>query len=46
MPVSDPNAAQGLMGEDLYARQAAQAQIEDVHGEQFDITKAAKSDDF
>lgn len=46
MPVSDPAAAQGLIGEDLYARQAAQAQIEDVHGEQFDITKAAKSDDF
>lgn len=36
----------GLMGEDLLARQATQMQIEDVHGEQFDIMKAAKNDDF
>jgi hypothetical protein len=48
MPMSDPAAMQGsgLMGEDLIARQAAQMQIEDVHGEQFDIMKAAKNDDF
>jgi peptide alpha-N-acetyltransferase len=48
MPMSDPAAMQGrgLLGEDLYARQAAQAQIEDVYGEKFDISKAAKSDDF
>lgn len=52
MPMSDPAAAQGngLMEEDLYARQAAQqaaqVQIQDVYGEKFDISKAAKSDDF
>lgn len=48
MPMSDPAAIQGhgLMQEDLFARQAAQVQIEDVYGEQFDITKAAKNDDF
>lgn len=46
MPPSDPVQGHGLMGEDLYARQAAQAQIEDVYGEKFDISKAAKSDDF
>ncbi|GAB7324671.1 hypothetical protein MBLNU13_g08545t1 [Cladosporium sp. NU13] len=48
MPVSDPAAMQGrgLVGEDLFARQATQMQIEDVHGEQFDIMKAAKNDDF
>jgi peptide alpha-N-acetyltransferase len=48
MPMSDTAAMQGrgLVGEDLYARQAAQAQIEDVYGEKFDISKAAKSDDF
>ena len=48
MPMSDPAAMQGrgLMGEDLFARQATQMQIEDVHGEQFDIMKAAKNDDF
>jgi peptide alpha-N-acetyltransferase len=48
MPMSDPAAMQGrgLMGEDLIARQAAQMQIEDVHGEQFDIMKSAKNEDF
>lgn len=48
MPMSDPAAAQGnsLMEEDLFARQAAQVQIEDVYHEKFDISKAAKSDDF
>lgn len=46
MPASDPGATQGVMGEDLYARQATQVQIEDVYGEKFDISKAAKSDDF
>jgi peptide alpha-N-acetyltransferase len=48
MPMSDPAAMQGrgLLGEDLYARQAAQVQIEDVYGERFDISKAAKNDDF
>lgn len=48
MPAADPTAVQGhgLMGEDLFARQAAQVQIEDVYGEKFDISKAAKSDDF
>jgi hypothetical protein len=46
--MSDPAAMQGrgLMGEDLIARQAAQMQIEDVHGEQFDIMKSAKNEDF
>jgi peptide alpha-N-acetyltransferase len=48
MPASDPAATQGhgLMGEDLYARQAAQVQIEDVYGEQFDVTKLAKDEQF
>lgn len=48
MPMADPATVQGhgLMGEDLFARQAAQVQIEDVYGEKFDISKAAKSDDF
>jgi hypothetical protein len=48
MPTSDPAAVQGhgLMGEDLFARQAAQVQIEDVFGEKFDISKAAKNDEF
>ena len=48
MPMSDPAAMQGrgLMGEDLFARQATQMQIEDVHGEQFDIMKAAKNEGF
>ncbi|KAM0718267.1 hypothetical protein Q7P37_006599 [Cladosporium fusiforme] len=48
MPMTDPSPAQGndLMQEDLYARQAAQVQLEDVYGERFDISKAAKSDDF
>jgi hypothetical protein len=43
MPTSDPAAVQGhgLMGEDLFARQAAQVQIED-----FDISKAATNDEF
>jgi hypothetical protein len=47
-PVSDPAALQGhgLMEEDLFARQAAQVQIEDVYGEQFDVTKLAKDDKF
>jgi hypothetical protein len=47
MPVSDPAASQGsLMTEDLFVRQAAQAKVEDVYGEQFDITKLAKNEDF
>jgi hypothetical protein len=48
MPVSDPAAMQGhgLLGEDFFARQATQVQIEDVYGEKFDISKAAKNDDF
>jgi peptide alpha-N-acetyltransferase len=48
MPASGPAATQGhgLMGEDLYARQAAQVQIEDVYGEQFDVTKLAKDEQF
>ena len=47
-PMSDPTAIQGhgLMEEDLFARQATQVQIEDVYGEQFDMTKLAKNDDF
>ena len=48
MPMSDPAAIQGrgLLGEDLYAGQAGQVQIEDVYGEKFDISKAAKNDNF
>jgi hypothetical protein len=48
MSVSDPAAMQGhgLLGEDLFARQATQVQIEDVCGEKFDISKAAKKNDF
>ena len=48
MPLSDPAIMQGhgLLGEDLYARQKTQVQIEDVYGEKFDISKEAKNDDF
>jgi hypothetical protein len=47
MPMSDPALSQGsLMAEDLLVRQAAQAKVEDVYGEQFDITKLAKNEDF
>lgn len=48
MPMSDPSAVQGngLMSEDLVERQAAQVQVEEVYGEKFDISQAAKSDDF
>ena len=35
------NTAQGLMGEDLIQRQAAQLQIEDVHGQKHDLLQAS-----